>query len=326
MIKPVAACSRRVRAVPMVRRTIRAALVVGGLLAAVQASAQDLDPRAYVHAPINSTVAITGFSYSSGSVLTDPTLPVTNVEATVSTPSAGVARVFSFFGKTAQAMAALPYSWAEVTGEINEQAARTTRSGLADMRLRLSVLVAGAPAMSLRELAKAPRKPIVGVSLTASPPTGQYYPQKFINLGTHRWAFKPEVALSYPFGRKWLADVYAAAWLFTANETFYPGSARRTQDRVRALQAHISYSFTPKTWVAFNSTWYGGGQAAVDGTPKGSSLSSARVGATLGFPVGRRHAVKIAYSTGAIVRFGANFTTLSVAWQTAWFDKPAARR
>ena len=308
------------------RGKIRAALVVGGMLAGVHAHAQDLDPRAYVHAPINSTVAIAGFSYSSGSVLTDPTLPVTNVDATVSTPSVGVARAFNLFGKTAQALAALPYSWAEVTGEINEQAARTTRSGLSDMRLRLSVLVAGAPALRLPEFVKAPRKPIVGVSLTASPPTGQYYPQKFINLGANRWAFKPEVALSYPLGKKWLADVYAAVWLFTANETFYPGSARRTQDRVRALQAHLSYSFTPKTWVAFDSTWYGGGQAKVDGIPKGTSLSSARVGATLGFPVGRRHAVKIAYSTGAIVRFGANFNTLSVAWQTAWVERPAAKR
>jgi len=124
------------------KRKVSIAIALGMLLAAGPAAAQDLDPRAYAKVPINSTVAITGFSFSSGSVLTDPTLPVQNVHANVSTPSLGVARSFSLFGKTAQALAALPYSWAEVSGDIGEQAARTTRSGLSDMRLRLSVLLA----------------------------------------------------------------------------------------------------------------------------------------------------------------------------------------
>jgi len=305
------------------RQGIPCAIVIGALLAAGPAFAQDLDPRAYAKVPINSTVAITGFAFSSGSVLTDPTLPVQNVHANVSTPSVGVARTFGLLGKTAQALAALPYSWAEVTGEINEQAARTTRSGLADMRLRLSVLLAGAPAMTLQQMMKSPRKPIIGTSLTISAPTGQYYPHKFVNLGTNRWAFKPEIALSYPLGKKWLADVYAATWLFTTNDAFYPGTSTRNQSVVGALQAHISYSFTPRAWAAFDSTWYSGGAASVNGGPAGTSLSATRVGATLAFPVGNRHAVKIAYSTGAIVRFGANFNTVSVGWQTMWLERRA---
>jgi hypothetical protein len=303
------------------RRRTSIAVALGLLLAAVPAAAQDLDPRAYARAPINSTVAITGFAFSSGSVLTDPTLPVADVKAHVSTPSVGIARAFNLFGKTAQALAALPYSWAEVTGQINEQAARTTRSGLSDMRLRLSVLVAGAPAMTLQQLAKASRKPLVGLSLTATAPTGQYYPQKFINLGTNRWGFKPEIALSYPLGRKWLADAYAAVWLFTSNDSFYPGTAGRKQDRVGALQGHLSYSFTPRTWIAFDATTYRGGQATVNGAKVGERLTSTRVGATLAFPVGSRHGIKIAYSTGAIVRFGANFDSFSIGWQTAWVDR-----
>ena len=312
----------------MTRIMARAWFITGfGLVvAAASAFAQDLDPRAYARAPINSTVAIAGFSFSNGSVLTDPTLPVANVDANISTPSVGVARVFNLFGKTAQALAALPYSWAEVTGDLNEQAARTTRSGLSDMRLRLSVLVAGAPAMTLPQLAKAPRKPIVGLSLTATAPTGQYYPQKFINLGANRWGFKPEVALSYPIGERWLADVYGAVWLFTANDSFFPGTASRGQGRVGALQGHLSYSFTPTTWIALDATSYRGGQATVNGAEVGERLTSTRVGATLAFRVGQRHGIKIAYSTGAIVRFGANFNTFSVGWQTAWVQRPKSAR
>lgn len=301
--------------------SVRVAVAFGVWTATWPAAAQDLDPRAYVRAPIDSTVAVAGFGVSHGSVLTDATLPVQDLEATVSTPSIGVARVFNLFGKTAQALAVLPYSWAEATGEINEPAVRTTRSGLADARLRLSVLVAGAPAMTLAQLATASRRPIVGASLTVSAPSGQYDPRKFINLGTNRWGFKPELGLSYPLGRRWLADVYGGIWLFTTNDVFYPGTSSRSQGRVGAFQAHISYSLTPKAWVALDATAYRGGRSRVNGLPVGDRLNHSRVGATLGFPVGGRHAVKIAFSTGAIVRFGGNFDTFSVGWQTAWVDR-----
>ena len=161
---------------------VMAAAVVYGL--ALPASAQDLDPRAYARVPIGSTVVVTGFSFSSGDVLTDPTAAVQIDQADVSTTSLGILRSFPLFGKTAQALAALPYSWADVTGSVGDQPGRVTRSGLSDMRLRLSVLLAGAPAMRVQEFMKSPRRPIVGASLTISAPTGQYYPERLVNLGT----------------------------------------------------------------------------------------------------------------------------------------------
>lgn len=170
------------------------------LLVAMPAVAQDLDPRAYAKVPVGLTVAIAGFGFSSGAVLTDPTLPVENVHSDVWTPSVGIAESFSLFGRTAQALAALPYSWAHVTGDVGEQAQQVDRLGISDMRLRLSVLLAGAPAMTPQQFAKSPRKPIVGVSLLVSAPTGQYSSDRLINLGTNRWAFKSEVALSSTAG------------------------------------------------------------------------------------------------------------------------------
>ncbi len=59
-------------------------------------------------------------------------------------PSVDVAASFNLFGRTAQGLAALPYPRAQVTGAVGEQAQRVNRSGLSDMRLRLSMLVAGA--------------------------------------------------------------------------------------------------------------------------------------------------------------------------------------
>jgi len=49
--------------------------------------------------------------------------------------------------------------------------------------------------------------------------------------------------------------------------------------------------------------------------------SNSRVGVTLAVPVGRRSALKLALATGFTTRVGADFTSLGVALQTAWFRK-----
>jgi Putative MetA-pathway of phenol degradation len=292
------------------------------LLVAAPLAAQDLDPRAYANVPVNATFLITGFSLSHGGVLTDPTLPVTDINATIETPSLGAGHSFSLFGRTAQAFVGLPYSWAQVSGKVLEEARSVTRAGLSDMRLRLSVLVRGAPASSVLEIAKAPRRTILGASLTVVAPTGQFFSDKLINLGTNRWAFKPEFAVSHPMGQKWLLDAYAGLWLFTTNDSFYPGTTVRTQAPMGSFQAHLSYNFQRQLWAAFDATFYIGGRTTVSGVGNDDRQANSRVGATLVLPIGRRHSIKLAASTGAIIRIGANFTTLSIAWQTGWAPVP----
>jgi hypothetical protein len=129
---------------------------------------QDLDPRAYVHVPVNGTFLVWGLGVSDGAVVTDPTLLVTNVDATVVTPSFGVGRSFGLFGRTTQAFAVLPFSSADVSGEVGGADATTSRAGLSDMRLRLSWLVRGAPAGSAVDVANAPCRTILGVSLNVA--------------------------------------------------------------------------------------------------------------------------------------------------------------
>jgi hypothetical protein len=285
----------------------------------VPALAQDLDPRAYARVPIDLTLVLAGFSYLDGGVVTDVTSPIQELHATVETPSLGVGRTFSLFGQTAQAFAALPYSWAQATGLVLGEAASTSRSGFSDLRLRFSVLLSGAPATTVSEFSKVPRQLIVGTSLTVVAPSGQYFPEKLINLGTNRWAFKPELALSYPVGERWLLDLYAGVWLFTDNGSFYPGNATRTQDPLVAFQGHVSYELQPLMWMAIDMTFYAGGLTSVNGVNKGDRQNNMRIGATFLLPVGDRHSVKLSYSRGAVVRIGANFTMLSIGWQTFFF-------
>jgi hypothetical protein len=307
--------------VPEARNCHMPSLCAGALCLlffAAGARAQDLDPRAYARIPVDVTFVVAGFSYSDGGVVTDASSPIRNGHATVKTPSLGVGRSFSLFGQTGQAFAALPYSWVQASAEIAGQTQTISRSGFSDMRLRLSMLFVGAPAAKGAEFVKVPRQTILGTSLTVVPPTGQYLPDKAINLSANRWAFKPEIAVSQPLGDQWLFDLYAAVWFFTANNSYYPGNSTRTQDPLAAVQAHVSYAFMPQLWTAIDLTYYAGGLSYVNGSGSDDRQDNSRIGWTLVVPIGDRQSIKLSGSTGAIIRFGANFSTLAIGWQMSF--------
>jgi hypothetical protein len=292
-------------------------LIVGSLLTvvSVQTMAQDLDPRAYVRVPVDITIMTAGVSYSDGSIVTDPTVPLEDFRASVTTATIGLGRTFDLFGTTAQVFVAQPYSLAQASATVMGNDSSITRSGLADLRVRFSTLIVGAPARTMSEFATVPRQTILGVSLMMVAPVGQFMSDKLINIGTNRWAFKPEIALSQPFGEQWLVDVYAGAWFFTDNPTFFPGTALREQDPMAAVQAHVSYTFAPGLWAALNTTYYVGGASYVNGQRSPDEQNNVRAGVTAVMPITPMHSLKFAASTGAIIRAGANFTTVSLAWQ-----------
>jgi hypothetical protein len=285
------------------------------------ANAQDLDPRAYVHLPVSAHSLFTGYSFSTGSVVTDPTLPITNLNATVHSASLAYAQTFGLFKQSAQVLVALPYSFANATGEVFGVQESISRSGLGDGRIRLSVLFLGAPALGVSDFVKAPKKTILGASITITAPTGQFFSNKLINIGTNRWSIKPELALSQPLGKRWLFDAYAGVWFFTTNYSFYPGTAERAQKPMGAFQAHLSYNITPRFWVAANTTFYAGGESTINDSYADDRQSNMRIGLTAVVPVGKRDSIKLAASTGAVVRVGQDFSTFSIGWQHGWFGK-----
>jgi hypothetical protein len=159
---------------------------------------------------------------------------------------------------------------------------------------------------------------VVGVSLTAVVPTGQYDPRRLINLGSNRWSFKPEVGLSKPVGRRWTFEVAGGVWLFTENNNFFAGS-RREQRPLASLQAHAIYTLRQRMWVALDGTFYSGGRTVLDGVKKDDSQSNSRLGGTFSYPFGKRHSLKVVFGSGLTARFGGKLTSLAVGWQYTWF-------
>jgi hypothetical protein len=278
--------------------------------------AQEIEPHAYSPAPVGLNFLMLTLTRSSGGVAVDPTLPIGNVDATINSANVSYQRTFALLGRTASAGVVLPYAWGEVSGDVFEERQSVTRSGLADARLRLAVNLFGGPAVGRQEFAAQTRSTQIGASVVIVAPTGEYDSSKLINLGSNRWAVKPEVGWYQPLG-PWTFELAAGVWVFGDNPDFY-GNVRREQDPVTSIQTHLGYTFRPRLWLAADWTYYRGGATRVDGVHKRDLQESSRTGLVLSVPVSPLYQFKFAWSDGVTTRIGGDFTTFSVAVQRAW--------
>jgi hypothetical protein len=189
-------------------------------------------------------------------------------------------------------------------------------SGFGDPRLQLSVNLYGAPALSLKEFESYKQDVIVGASLQVAVPVGQYDSDKAVNIGTHRWAVKPEVGVSKAWGPL-IVELMAGVTFYTDNDAFL-GNHTRAQDPLYSLQAHVIYSLPFGIWAALDGTYYAGGRTTIDGVRSDDRKENTRLGATVSLPVDRHNSVKIHGSTGATARTGTDFTTVGIVWQFRW--------
>lgn len=298
-------------------------LALGSLLAlalgALPAPAQDLEPRAYAPSPVGANFFLLNYSYQSGEVLFDPALPFTEVNAYINGVSAGYGHTFPLFGRFASAAVVVPYAFGSINGNVAETYTRITRSGLGDLRARFVVNLIGGPALTMQEFRVRKPETTLGFSLVAVVPTGQYSSEKLINIGTNRWAFRPEFGLSHPAG-PWTLEASAGVWLFTDNTHTYPGTNVRSQAPLFTFQAHGGYTFRPGLWLALDATFYGGGRTSTNGVPGDTRQSNSRVGLTFSLPLARAHSIKFLAATGVSARVGSRFDTYAIAYQFLWLD------
>jgi hypothetical protein len=279
--------------------------------------AQQMEPRSYSNAPVGLNFLIAAYQYSWGDVLLDPSVPIANVDAKVNGVVLGYSRYLDFWGRSGTVALALPYARVSANGQVEGQPQSIERSGFADMAVRVAVNLYGAPALSLQEFRDYQQDTIVGVSLLVTAPTGRYYPDKLINIGTNRWSFKPEVGVSKALGR-WTLEGALGVTFYTDNNEFYPGSSVREQDPLYALQLHAIYQFSPKLWGALDATYYAGGRTSVNGMLNEDFQSNTRWGATLAQSLDVHNSIKLYVNSGVYARTGTDFTTVGIAWQYRW--------
>jgi hypothetical protein len=279
---------------------------------------QELTPRAYWPAPKGTKVVVVGYSYATGDVLFDPSVPLYGVDSVLNAGVLAYLQTFSLWGRTANVVAELPYTWGTTRGTVVEDPARQAYSGFSDLGVTLSVNLLGAPTLTpadFQELRAHPR-PILGASLKVVAPTGRYDPARLINEGANRWATKAELGFMVPLRPRWLLELEAGVWLFGDDDEFVAG--RKVQDPIFAADFHLVRRFKPGFWAALDLNYFTGGRQTIGANRLGDVQRNSRIGGTVVVPFGGRHAVKVGYALGVFTEFGTDFDQLLVSYQVVF--------
>jgi hypothetical protein len=286
-----------------------------GLAASV--GAQELEPRAYAISPVGVNLVSVSYARMGGDISFDPSLPIEQADSTLNRFAASYLRSIDFFGRSGNVAVVTNYVEGDLQGLLNGEFAAIRRSGLADTGVRLAVNLVGAPAMKLKEFVSYRQKTNLGASVTVVAPLGQYDSAKFVNIGTNRWSFKPEIGLSHALRqRRLVLDAYLGVWMFSPNQNYV--GQKRTQDPITNSQFHLSYNLTPRAWVAFDVNFFTGGRTTIDGVERNDVQHNSRLGGTISVPLSRRQSMKLGYSFGTFTTIGGDFQTLSVGYQYLW--------
>jgi len=302
------------------RRAILYRTVVVIVLSVVTSSvtAQELMPRAYWPAPKGTNLIVAGYQHSSGDVMTDQTLPIDGVDSELNFAQITYQRTFSLFDRSANIQFNLPYAWGVTKGEVEGEFMEREVSALSDARVLLSVNLLGAPSMDGKEFQalRAKPRPILGASILIQAPTGEYDPDKVINVGTNRWSTKLALGGIWPIRPTWLLEVEAGVWLFSDNDEFV--GTTRQQDPIYSAAFYLVKRIRPGFWASLDLNYYSGGRSTIDGDARFDWQRNSRIGATLLFPVRGHHAIRVSASTGITTRTGGDYNTFSIAYARAW--------
>jgi hypothetical protein len=114
----------------------------------------EFTPRAFVITPIHSNAVVVTNSFFSGNLMFNGTVPITDATANVNVPILSFHRSFSFFGRSANATASLPYGVGHFKGTVLDTEATVYRSGMIDSVYRVAINLKGGSAMGVREFMK----------------------------------------------------------------------------------------------------------------------------------------------------------------------------
>jgi len=74
-------------------------------------------------------------------------------------------------------------------------------------------------------------------------------------------------------------------------------------------------------WLALNAGYGIGGQTELNGIPRDTEISTARLGLIYALPIAKKHTLKFAYNSGIRFKRGPDFDAISLGYQYRWNNK-----
>ena len=288
----------------------------------ITCSGQELEPRRWNHLPVGIHVAGAGYAYTHAEIDFNPVLLIEDADADIHTALAKYIQTFSIFGKSARVGVAQGYQHGEWSGIVDGEPTTIDRDGLTDSIIRFSVSLYGAPPLKGKEFAayraeKAKSETIVGAGLILQLPTGQYYDDKLINLGSNRYTFRPQLGVLHSRGR-FSMETTGSVWLYTDNDDFY-GDTQLENDPLYVLQGHLTYSFRPGLWLGTGLGYGYGAESTIDGVNKDDKRKNLAWGGSVSYPITRQVGTKLTYiGTNSQTSTGADTHTVAISLSVLW--------
>jgi hypothetical protein len=226
-------------------------------------------------------------------------------------------RYFALLHRMAWVEASVPI--ANLNGSISGTNITGSTTGTGDSGYTAAILLKGGPALTPEQFAKAETTTSIGLSLSTTAPTGQYDPNKLLNLGSDRWSFKPEVAISKPFGpeQRWVLDAYANSYFYTDN-TSYRGAQILRQQALPGLEGHISYTLNNTMWASLDTRYSFRGDTSVTGVDQDNSQQNFIVGSELVVSPNSRNSFTFEFAKAAVHKNGPSLTGFTVKYDYIW--------
>ncbi|MBU3548995.1 transporter [Polynucleobacter sp. P1-05-14] len=269
-----------------------------------EASAQEIEARAYSNAPI-------GINFVSGGIA-----QAKSGSYTLTTEATSLTRIINVFGQSGRISLLLPYAQLSGTGSLGPQNVNASAEGLSDPVVKISANLYGAPALSLEEFNNYKQDLIIGTSLAASIPWGKYNSEQMLNVGANRSLIQPAIGASQAVG-PWRLELAGMATIYTSNTSFL-GSNTLSQNPIYSSEAHAIYYFQNTAYISADATYFMGGQKYVNGTAISGSQENWRFGSTFSYPINKRNSIRLTGSKGVYSNTNTDYTALGISWQYRW--------
>ena len=273
-----------------------------------QVQAQEIEARAYSNAPIGMNFITGGIAQAkSGSY-------------TLNTQALSLTHVIDVAGQSGRLTLVLPYAELSGAGQVGKQVINASAEGLSDPMIKASVNLYGAPALTNSEFTQYQQDLIIGASLAATIPWGQYNSNQMINVGANRSLIQPAMGLSQAVG-PWRLELAGMATIYTSNTSFM-GSNTLSQNPIYSGETHVIYYFPNTAWLSADATYFTGGQNYVNGNSVGGIQENWRFGSTLSYPIDKNNSIRLTGSKGVYSRTDTSYNAVGVSWQYRWGGAP----
>lgn len=248
----------------------------------------------------------------------DTALPIDGLSVNADLYIARFARSFSVDGRNSAIQILQPY--ADISASFdNAEFFKGTKhnGGMADTQFVLVHNLFGGPALTQEEFANWTPETFVTGALWVTAPTGDYDKNRVINIGSNRWAFKPEIAFGTPIGPTWM-EINGYVSMFTDNDD-YQGDGTLEQKALYAVEGHYSYTFNRALWASLDATYSRGGETRINGDWQDNKQENGLLGASMGFMLSPQFGGLIAYTDTVAERTGSpDVNTWTLRLQYAW--------